>query len=264
MVETGIIERMYVKPSLQMMGADILLAIIHTDGLEDDVYFIEDLKRHPMIEQISVIASCNGGMYIVNAMYRGSEGLAELSSFLRKHKHVMNLELHTLVVERGRKVELNYVHLKVLGCLIGDPRISMKDIRKKISLSIKKIRKTIEFLQDSGALHFGIRVSPGANGSIDYIVRIVLDEKKINHEGLMEWLLDEFPKEYWQTYISATEPVVFARFVVDAMQDAESILRNIRSNSTINSASGLVLYSSREIGMPGESEIIQMIEAISF
>ena len=127
------------------------------------------MRRHSLIEQISGIACGNGGMYIVYALYRGSQGLAKLSSFLRKQKNITNLEMHTLVVDRGRKVNLNYLHLKVLSCLLEDPRISMVDIRKKISLSIKKIRKTIDFLQESGAVQFGVLLFPGADGSIEYI-----------------------------------------------------------------------------------------------
>ena len=260
MIDSGVIDRMYVRLCLEMMDADLLLAILQTDGLEDTDTFLEGLRKHPMIEQISAIACGNGGLYLAYAIYRGSEGLAKLSSFLRRQRHIKDLELHTLVVDRGRKVNFNYLHLKVLGCLLDDPRITMVDIRKKIQLSIKKIRKTIEFLQESGAVQFGVHLYPGADGMIEYIVKIELDEKKINSSDTIDWLCNLFPNEFWQPLVSATEPVIFAKFIVESMRDAERILQIIRNQRFIKSASGFVHYSSEELCMPGEVEILQMIE----
>ncbi len=261
LMETGTIERLYVKLRLEMLDADMLLSIIQTDGFEDSNTFISNLSKSSLIEQVSAIACGNGGLYVVYAIYRGSRGLASLSSFLRRQKHVRDVEMHTLLVERGKRVELNNIHLKVLSCLLESPRIPMVEIRKKIHMSIKKIRKTIEFLQSSGAIHFGTQLFLGANGVIEYLVKIVLDEKRVSNCEVIDWLNQTFATELWAIHISATEPVIFARFVVDNMHHAEELLRKIRVQKFIKFATGFVHYSSTEVSLLGESEISQMIEA---
>ncbi|MGY5876180.1 MAG: winged helix-turn-helix transcriptional regulator [Candidatus Thorarchaeota archaeon] len=259
MRELGKIEQFIVQLTPEMLGGEFLVALIHTDGSEIESELITKIGNNPMVLQVSSVASGTGGVYTVFAQYIGSKGLAELSVFLRSHSPVCNVEMHPILSNRGKRVNLTPTQLKVLRCLMQNARMTVVEIRERTGMSTKKIRRTLEQLRKSGGIHFGVRWDLCTGGDTEVQVRINWDETAATYNEVVQWLKDEYPLEFWAPNISASEPVIFASFILRNLQEIEPILRKIREAPFVKTASTLVCYSSSRFSWIGELKLEEML-----
>ena len=98
--KTGIIRDYTISPSLSMIDAENILAIITTKEPTPDDGFLDTLGANPMIYAASVLTD---GDVLCFGQYVGSKGLDEFGRFLRQLDDVTNVELHTILTEKGGK-----------------------------------------------------------------------------------------------------------------------------------------------------------------
>jgi DNA-binding Lrp family transcriptional regulator len=247
LLDEGVITRFAIKLSVAMADADGFLAFVFTDGTENVLDFVPHIGENPMVCHVSALACVSGGAYLLAGEYSGSEMLAELGAFLRGQEQVEAVELHTMLTTDlaiGRKTEFSKSQLKVLKCLIQDPRMPISDISQKTGLSPKTVRRSLRALEDNGGINFSASFDMAVGGFLDVFVRINWDEKLISLDELTQWLWKEFPVEFWAPWSSASEAVMFADFLVESLQDAERISNHIRMAPFVKSTTILVSFSA--------------------
>ncbi|MFW9912553.1 MAG: Lrp/AsnC family transcriptional regulator, partial [Candidatus Thorarchaeota archaeon] len=106
LVESGIIDQFLITPSFAMMKADLVLAIVQTDGTEYQEDLIEIIGSNPSVAQVSSVACGMGGLYAVFAAVSGSKALLEFGSQIRKLESVTDVDIHVLLYPKGKKVKL--------------------------------------------------------------------------------------------------------------------------------------------------------------
>ena len=260
LLETGLIDRFLVILSLEMINADLVLALVHTDGSEYQEQFIQEMGQYDEVIQISSVACGMGGLYCVFGEVIESSGLSNFGSFLRGFDSVDQVDLHVLVYPRGKKTEFTSLQLRVIKHLLDDPRMPVVDIAKSSGLTARRVRRILDELLNDEAVDFAILWNLGAEGLTEAFVRIEWDDKKVTHKDIIKWLEKEFPLEYWSSFISAMKPVFFARFVFDKLERIESISRSIRKANFTNSVSTLVFYSNNIYSWPVETKLREMVE----
>ncbi len=260
LLEQGVIDRFITTLNFEMIDSDLLLAIVQTKGSEYEEDFIEEVGNNPSVIQMSSIACGKGGLYVVFAVTSGLQSLSDFGAFIRTLEPVTNTDIHVLLYPRGHKVTLTKLQLRVLKYLVDNPRISIVEIAEQSGLSARRVRRTITELQEGEGIRFAVLWNLSKGGLNEVLLRIEWDEKNSNHKVVIDWLRNKFPLEFWSPFVSATSPVVFARFVVEDLEAIESIARVVKRAPFVESLSTLVLYSNNLFDWPGITELRRLFE----
>lgn len=277
LVELGVIQRYYIYLSLAMMDAEWLLARLILDEKHFDPQFLDDIGANSNVFAAGYLSD---GSVLVWAEYIGAQGLADVGGFLRKLGGVTDVELTTLVAERGNKIELNRSQLKVLRCLQEDARMSISEVSKRTRLTPRRVRKILqEFQGDVGSpietfvdkkypahvgpsqasIHFRIYWDLNAGGGSVLLNRVKWHEGKTTPAEIVRFLKSEYPFEFWFANIAANEPLLYSVFIVKHIRDAEKILPKIQQLPHISSLETWVSYPIRKFGGLRESLIDDML-----
>jgi len=245
LVDTGVIVKFTAELSPAMVDGENFLAVISTDGDENEEKFLHLFGSHMLVREVGVLS---GSAYLIMGTSIGSESLRDLGSFLRGIENVRSVELHSLVKDalHGRKTELTKLQLRVLSCLAENPRMPTKRISEITGLTVRRTRKTISTLLESETISLGIRWNLSAGEGFVFLLKINWDEKTGSLEDVLLFISDNFPVAFYGPLVSATEPVIFAVFVVDQFKDADLISKKIAGASFVKSCQTL-------FGRPQES-----------
>jgi DNA-binding Lrp family transcriptional regulator len=223
LIETRVIEEFVVVLKPAVMGSDYLIALVSTDGTENESEFIDLMGANPNIIQVGQVVTSAGRLYFVNCEYIGAAGLQSIATFLRKLHPVRNVELHTILVDQGKEFEIKKIHLRILKCLLEDARMSISEISQRTRLTARRVSRTIQEMLDSEAFWFAVRWNLSLGDNTEFYLRITYDEKCGPREKIDEWLQTTYPLEYWYSFSLALEPILFAKFVTEHFRDAEQI-----------------------------------------
>ena len=262
LLDSGIIDRFMTTLSLEMIDSDLIIAIVQTDGSEFQDEFISEMRKNSSVVQVSHVACGKGGLYSVFAVTSGVQALSDFGLFLRTLKSVTNVEIHVLVYPRGKKVELTNLQLRVLKHLVDDPRMSIADLAEMTGMTARRVRRVIDELHEGSGIDFSVYWNLGKGGLTEILLRIEWDENISNHESVTDWLRKEYPLEFWTPFISATSPIMFARFVVDKLETIESITKGVRKAPFVKSVTILVFFSNNMFEWPGVKELRLRLEEI--
>lgn len=261
LVTTGIIEEFSVVLKPAMMDSEYLIALIHTDSIENEDEFIRQIGSSLNVIQVGELVTGVGRLYFVHCEYIGTQSLHDLGVFLRTIESVNNIELHTTLTKRGKKLELKKLHLRVLKCLIDDARMQVSEISELTGLAARRISRVIQELLDSDAVWFATRWNLSLGGNTEFYLKIKYDNPVGGNEEIEEWLRKEFPLEYWYSYCSALEPILFAKFVTEHYRVAQQISRIVKSNPFSKSVDVLLSYPVIKFPRLGRTKLQEMISS---
>ncbi|MFW9769027.1 MAG: winged helix-turn-helix transcriptional regulator [Candidatus Thorarchaeota archaeon] len=264
LLDSGAISRFAISLDAAMINAEYFMALVITDGTEDIDEFLKYMGENEMVGHISLLASAVGGAYLLWGQYIGSSMLSDLRKFLRHPSTVQDVELHTILWRMGRKVDLANLHLRILAVLQKNPRALISEIAQEAGLAAKTVRRGIRELMEDGGVIFSTRPDTAAGGLVNFYVRLELNEDETTLNEVVKWLKAEYPLELWDPTVSATDPVIFAEFVVDDLHQAEEIARHIRCQTFVKSTTTLVSYSNKKFKYYAETMLDDMIREAGY
>ena len=259
LIETGVIEEFSIILKPAMIGSEYLVALVSTDGSEDEEAFIKNLGSHLNIVQVGQVVTAFGRLYFIHCEYEGVEGLRSVGTLLRTLDSVKHTELHTTLTQSGSKFDVKKLHLKVLKYLLEDARMQVSEVSQKTGLSARRVSRAIQEMLDSNAFWFAVRWNLSLGRSTEFYLKVKYDEQEARMDEVDQWFRDRFPNEYWFSFYSAMEPVFFAKFVTDHFRDAEQISRISKSASFIKSVDVLLSYPVKKFPRLGRIKIEDMI-----
>jgi len=264
LIETGVIIRFYVRPlTKEIMDMNNVLAFVITDGTEDTSEFIAKIGDIPMIYYVSPLICTEGGAYLCYAECFGNAMQVDLGVILRSMESVQKVELHTaLNLAGGTTTDFSKLQLRVLRCLYDDPRMRISEIAKKTGIGTKTIRRVLREFGPRNAVFFGVRLNLSAGGLVDAWVRIFWDVKMTTVDELVHWLRDEFPDELWWFWVSTTDSIIIADFIVDNVEEIEQISRRIRKAPFVKSTSALAASTGYPFVRLSEIKTRKMLEKV--
>lgn len=238
LIDTGVIVQFTAELSPAMVDGENFLAVISTDGGENVEEGLHLIGSHILVREVGALS---GSTFLAIGTSIGSESLRDIGSFLRGIENVNNVELHSLVKDaiHGTKADLTKLQLRVLRCLVKDPRMPTKEISELTGLTVRRTRTTIKKLLASGAVSLGIRWNLSAGDGFVFLLRIQWDEKSGSLEDVLLFISQNFPAAFYGPMISATEPVLFAAFVVEQFKDADQISKRIAEAPAVKSCQAL-------------------------
>ncbi|MBN2228415.1 MAG: winged helix-turn-helix transcriptional regulator [Candidatus Thorarchaeota archaeon] len=259
LIDTGVIEEFTVAFKPAMMNSDYLVALIHTDGSEDEEEFIQISGSNPNIIQVGQIVTSIGRTYLVHCEYIGAEGLKNLSTFLRTLASVKDVELHTIVLLKGETFEIKNLHLRVLKQLLKDARMQVTEISERTGLTARRVSRIIQELLESHAFWFAARWNLSQGENAEFYLKIIYNEQECNRDEIDGFLRAEFAGEYWYSYFSAMEPILFAKFVTKHFRDAELISSRIKNECFTKSIDILLSFPVKKFPRLGRIRLEKMI-----
>jgi Lrp/AsnC family leucine-responsive transcriptional regulator len=259
LVESGVIDEFTVAFKPAMTGAEYLIAEVRTDGSENEEVLVDTIGMNDMTVQVGLIVGGKGRSYMVHAEYIGAEGLSELGSFLRGLEGVTSVDMHTMVTDPGRKTELTKLHMRILRHLLDNPRMMISELASRSGLTARRVRKLLSELIESRSFWFSVRWNLSAGDSTEFYVRLEYDQSMSSPEEIDKWLRSEYEMEYWYSYVSALEPVLFAKFVTDHFRDAEPITRKATSADFVTSTRTLLCYPVKKFSRLGQIKLEEML-----
>lgn len=236
LLDEGVLE-FCIEPQVAMFDGNWAIAFITTTGEEDQKSFIKELGENRMVNEVGTLS---GNNYIIYAVYSGMEGLSEFNKFLRSLEPVKDTEVYQIFMERGVKVEISKRQLRILHCLLDDPRMQLSKIAECSGYSAKTVRKVLNEVMESEGLLFGGRMRLNSSDSVAFMVQIEWDEQDSELQDILKWLNIEFPKEYWVPLITVSRPIFFAIFLVESVKEINPIVEKIKKTTFVKSATSIM------------------------
>jgi DNA-binding Lrp family transcriptional regulator len=238
LVDEGVITNFTVELSLAMFGGESALVLVTTDGTEDEEEFCDVLGANSMI---GVVGPSSMSTYVAFAVYIGSEGLSALSTFIRAQKSVKDVQIIPIMYLKGKRVHFTKSHLRVLRLLVEDPRMKVGDISKRTGFAPRTARRLVNEIAESEGVRLGLMWDLNAGDGISFMLRVEWYPDKADSSRILQQLAG-FP-EFYTPIISATQPVIFAAFVVSDIKEIDGLVKKMRSNAAIKS---LVTYLGKK------------------
>ena len=226
MVASGVIIDFLVEFSPAMVGSEIAAFWLKTDATEDKEQLVSEIAANRGVMQITVI---HGGDYLVFAEYTSSLELAVLAEAVRSNPHVVSTEMHTVLSPRGKKTSLTNLQLRVLKALLKDARMLTSDIARETGLTVRLVRKTLRELKQSEAINFQLRLRLNVADRVTFLLKLRWDPKQASREEIMDMITASYRDEFWETFPSATDPLLIAAATVDNINDVDTMTAKIRS-----------------------------------
>jgi DNA-binding Lrp family transcriptional regulator len=212
---------------------------LHTDSSITDDEFVEMVATNPYVVAIRYDSF---GVCLVWAEYSNTAELSELGAFFRSLKGVESVEMHTLPADRGNKIKLTRLQMRVLEPLLDDPHMPIAEVAKRTGLSAKRVRKIIgELIQGRGIL-FTIIYDIPAGDVLHLVFRIRYNPQVIDSISLVKKIQSDFQMEYYREFESAMEPVIWLEFLIEQLTDSEAIATRIREIPSVDLVSTIIPY----------------------
>jgi DNA-binding Lrp family transcriptional regulator len=184
MISTGVIEKFVVKVNPVALGYGMSCMLIvreHTANTDDIV------SRLNLLGDVSIHSKCMGGIStFCLAIKEGHEDKLELlrDSLKPATVHFMFTSPSSSSSSYLRsKHELSETDLKIIKCLLSNPRMDMNDIAKKTSISARTVNRRLTKLKDNNVLKFFIQCNPVSTlGYIQFVLVINTVEKSFNSQ----------------------------------------------------------------------------------
>lgn len=265
LIEDGTLYSFTIRPTLNSMNANIAIALVDTDGQESPTDFLETFGENESIGEVNPIATKERGFYLVISDYIGANGIINLGSFLRKLDHIENVDMHPVITDpyyHGNNVEFKPLELRVMKYLSQDARMSITELSEKSNLTARRVRNILKKLQEDGGVNFLIRWNTAAAGATRFFLPIEYNPKDTDHEGVINWLQDKHPKEFWLYWISTNEPLIFASLTAESIEEAREISLEMQENSAVSLAGTWICYPPRKFKTYPEKWLEQKLSEI--
>jgi DNA-binding Lrp family transcriptional regulator len=239
MVESGVILRFTVEASLTMLDLHSFLALVSTNGSRSED-FVTLIGGNPMVAHV---ISCDGWKYVLMCSFDDSDSLFNLARFLRELEGVTEVKLHLLLTPVGKKIGLSNVQIRVLRSLNDDPRMKLTEIADKTGFSTKTVSRAVREVLESRAIRFTLHWNPSAGDSIGVLVQLCYDYKNLDINGVLEWLRQNHPSQFWEASISVLEHTIYGVFVAKNLAEMMHLIETIRQSSFVKSIQSFIIRS---------------------
>lgn len=240
-----------------MIGVSNILGLLTADGSRDEVEVMDEIGSHG---GVTASAAYSNGIYALVGEYTTNEELLDLTSFFRKIESIEKTEVHQTIGSIGTRMELSRMHLRVLKPLLHEPRLSVVEVSKKSGLTARRVRRLLNQLEESGAVRFQALFELGAANSIPFLARVTWDERIANYQEIWDWIAKTYPLSHWQTFVSATEPVLYSLIATESLVEVNDITRALRKYEKIHSVKALISKYHKFYLSTTRMKLVEMIE----
>ncbi|MHA1961516.1 MAG: winged helix-turn-helix transcriptional regulator [Candidatus Thorarchaeota archaeon] len=252
LVEAGVIENFTIDLSQETLGVGWAYAEITTDLTEDRDSLIRSICSHSFTNEVFAVGVRNyvafaelpypDGVYDYGKFLRGLDGVESMSLSPIRQMPSVQLADQCKYTTRGKKVNLGTHHLSVLKYLVNRARMSIQDLAKRVGYKPKRVRRILRELEESEGVHFTIRFNPAAENGVGFILKISFNELEVSPGEIAYWLEEEFPSEFWMSFLLLSEPVLINYMTTVNLSKIENLIRRMKSAPFVENVETMVIY----------------------
>ena len=244
LIEVGAISSFNVRLSQAQADAEMFIAILSFSKSPSIEEIVERFKDSEFIVQINKTFD---NRYVIFGEYITPEELSELTNSFWALDYISDVDIHNkFIMDRGGKIELTSIHKRVLRSLLKDARMSISEISAESGLTPRRISKTIDELQESGAILFTLRWRANVAGETTIFMNIRIDSSKTDHEGAMKWLNEQFSDKYLYAYIPATKPLILYSLNVSHFTEMDTIKEQILDSGLVKDIDPMLMFPGQK------------------
>ncbi|MGA7604254.1 MAG: AsnC family transcriptional regulator [Nitrososphaeraceae archaeon] len=180
MISTGVIEKFVVKVSPAALGYGLgcMLIVREHTAHTDDI-----IRRLNLLGDVSIHSRCMGGVStFCLAIKEGHEDKLELLRDSLKPATV-HFMFTSPSYYSGNKHELSETDLRIIKCLLSNPRMELNEIAKKMSISARTVNRRLTRMKDDNILKFFIQCNPVSTlGYIQFVLVVNSADKSFNSQ----------------------------------------------------------------------------------
>jgi DNA-binding Lrp family transcriptional regulator len=242
MVSTGVIEKFVAKVSPAALGYGLGCMLIvreHTAHIEDII------RRLNLLGDVSIHSRCMGGVStFCLAIKEGHEDKLELlrDSLKPATVHFMFTSPSYYL---GNKHELSETDLRIIKCLLSNPRMESNEIAKKISISARTVNRRLTRMKDNNILKFFIQCNPVSTlGYIQFVLVVNSVEKSFNNQIVERIYGDLKDNILCQPPIIDPDNIITLILFSKDIFTADGILKEVESFTGVNRVELFILTGS--------------------
>jgi hypothetical protein len=202
----------------------------------------------------------------------GPEGLFELGRFLRGLKWVQQVTINFVhpvsptplhsgsqYTYRGKKVTFTQPQLQVLQYLLEDARMPATEIAKKTDFSARRVRQVLRELMHEGGVYFTIFTKMSAGGLIPFNLVVDFDETKASPHEITKWVMEQYPFEYWNTWLYVNKPTLGHFCTAKDLPTIEAITNKTRKAKFTKQVGSVIVRPQTFFVGPGYTQLAQLV-----
>jgi len=242
----GIIRGGLLTPMAAMKRTEDWVTFLRMKEANTSETILDVIGSHRLVNSGSILTD---GSVLCYGYSGGAQDLQEIGTFFRQIEGVKSIEFHTILTIPGKESDLTTSDLKVLQYLRQYPRSPISEIAKKIGISSRRVKKTIEELigengseppnfinwesrggKSPNEVSFRVSVwwNLNAGGYTAFIAQVRHEEGVEARGRIIDLLKHQYPFEFWYAYASAFEPVFFCVFMVKHLRESIEIVNRIK------------------------------------
>jgi Lrp/AsnC family leucine-responsive transcriptional regulator len=242
MISTGVIEKFVAKVSPAALGYGLGCMLIvreHTAHIDDII------RRLNLLGDVSIHSRCMGGVStFCLAIKEGHEDKLELlrDSLKPATVHFMFTSPSYYL---GNKHELSETDLRIIKCLLSNPRMESNEIAKKISISARTVNRRLTRMKDNNILKFFIQCNPVSTlGYIQFVLVVNSVDKSFNNQIVERIYGDLKDNILCQPPIIDPDNIITLILFSKDIFTADGILKEVESFTGVNRVELFILTGS--------------------
>ena len=272
LMDSGVIQRFIIEMNPELLGAHLVIAEISTLGSEDISAFINRIGESPVVRLVSRLAD---GKYDVEADVRGKMGTVNLGQFLRGLDLVSHVEIHEAIEmhpygttdsftkPQALDFQLSSMQLSVLRCLRDNPRMPIVDIARQTQLTAKRVRLILREFQETSLIRFTLEWLRSSGDQIEFRSHVRYNTGNTSPKKFVAWLEQEFPLEYWTSYLLTNEPTLLLDFAVENLHQVEAIDDQLKASPYTTIVHSMVMFPHRKFPGLGQHHLKTLLDSQS-
>ena len=231
MISNDIIQKFVVTVNPALFGYEkeciIVLKRVNKTIKEQDI-----LNRVNLLGDVFAYAKQLGGASIfVLSVRDGAQDKIRILTDLLKPSEVESIFVRYSPVNMA----LNNTDLKIMKCLLPNPRMQVEEIAKEISISTKTVSRRLEKMRESHILEFSILTNLSSMQLIGYIeFAVVINIEMSHYNNIVETIYHDMQEYLLIIPNSYQKESIFAVFFCANIPTVNSILKRLESYNGVN------------------------------
>jgi DNA-binding Lrp family transcriptional regulator len=242
MASTGVIEKFIVKVSPAALGYGLgcMLIVREHTAHTDDI-----IRRLNLLGDVSIHSRCMGGVStFCLAIKEGHEDKLELLRDSLKPA-IVHFMFTSPSYYSGIKHELSETDLRIIKCLLSNPRMESNAIAKKIAISARTVNRRLTRMKDNNILKFFIQCNPVSTlGYIQFVLVVNSADKSFNNQIVERIYGDLKDNILCQPPIIDPDNIITLILFSRDIFTADHILKEVESLTGVNRVELFILTGS--------------------
>jgi DNA-binding Lrp family transcriptional regulator len=229
LIDNKILQRYVIHINFAIFGyKKICLAIVR-----------HSINPQMIIEKLSALGKvyshidCLGGISVFGIVFKENvDKLESLLSAAIKPAVLYNIFTGDLM---SKVTTLSHTDLKMIKCLLKEPRMKNDNIAKAMSISQKTVGRRIEFMGKNHILDFGIIYNPSAMKGYIYF-GLIIQTEQYHYQSVLEQVYLNFGRYLLRHPYTVHKDVIILNLYSQNTYDIESILKTAESLNGVTKA----------------------------